>query len=306
MSLMSYRLIDRSAGLVAMLALVAAGCSPDRPAAPGGTPSLSDAEAQVVGHEVAGEVEDVAGSFTLGGLLVPSFPSAGIAASGPILPSAAGTCPTISPNPPMDADSDRIPDDVTISFTLPDCSFTRDGATFQITGSIHITDLSPTDFGIRVVFDNLDHKFTRTGGASFESNLNGARQVLRSASTFDLHDSTTVDLTSSEHGAAQLAKAWVVSFTADAGETFDGLRRLPSGNLTVNGNMSRTHGTESHSFSVTTVTPLHHDATCLERPAFTAGELLVVKTGPDGTVTIHIVFTGCGVDPTVTVEHSAA
>jgi len=76
--------------------------------------------------------------------------------------------------------------------------------------------------------------------------------------------------------------------------------------LTVNGSMSRTRGTASHSFAVTTVTPLHHDATCTERPAFTSGELLVVKTGPDGTVTIHIVFTGCGVDPTVTVEHSAA
>jgi hypothetical protein len=298
---MSHRLM----GVLVLCSVVAAACAQDGAMAPKGSPSLSDAEAQLVGHDVAGEVEDVAGSFTLGGLLEPSFPSAGIAATAPILPSSAGTCPTISPNPPVDADSDRIPDDVTISFTLPDCSFARSGATFEITGSIHITDLSPTDFGIRVVFDNLDHKVTRDGGAFFESNLNGARQVLRSSSTFDLHDSSTVDLTSSEHGTAQLAKAWVVTFTADAGASFDGLRRLPSGDLTVNGTMSRTRGTASHSFSVTTVTPLHHDATCLERPAFTAGELLVVKTGPDGTLTIHIVFTGCGVDPTITVEHTA-
>jgi len=296
---MSHRLM----GLVVLVSFAATACSPDRPTAPKGSPSLSDAEAQLVGHEVAGEVEDVAGSFSLGGLLVPVFPSAGVAIPRP---SSTGTCPTITPNPPVDADGDRIPDDVTISFTLPGCSFARDGATFEITGSIHITDLSPTDFGIRVVFDNLDHKFTRDGSASFESNLNGARQVLRSSSSFDLHDSTTVDLTSSDHGAAQLAKAWVVTFTADAGATFDGLRRLPSGDLTVDGNMSRTRGTASHAFAVTTVTPLHHDATCTERPAFTAGELEIVKTGPDGTVTIHIVFNGCGVEPTVTVERSAA
>jgi len=83
---------------------------------------------------------------------------------------------------------------LTISFTLPDCSFARNGATFEITGSIHITDLSSTDFGIRVVFDNLDHKFTGDGGRDLRSKLNGARQVLPLVVAFDLHDSTTVDL----------------------------------------------------------------------------------------------------------------
>jgi len=298
--------MSRNTHLIALFCFAAVGCAPDRPAAPAGPQSLSDAEAQQVGHEVAGEVEDVAGSFTLGGLLVPSFPSAGITASSSVQPSPTATCPTLSPNPPVDTDGDRIPDDLTITFTLPDCSFSRNGATFEITGTIEVSDLSPTDFGIRVVFTDLKHKLSRDGGAFFSSDLNGARQVLKTSSEFSLHDSTTVDLESSDHAAAQLAKAWVVGFVADAGQTFDGLRRLPSGDLTVNGNMSRTRGSTTHSFAVTTVTPLHHDATCTERPSFTAGELTIVKTGPDGTVTIHIVFSGCGVDPTVTVERAAA
>jgi hypothetical protein len=302
---MSHRILDRAAGLIALLSLVAAGCATDS-AAPTGTPSLSDAEAQLVGHEVAGEVEDVAGSFTFGDLLVPSFAIAGVAPSDPVQPAPGANCPTITPNPPADADGDHVPDDVTLSFTLPDCSFSRNGATFQITGSIHITDPSTTDFGVRIAFTDLQHKFTGASGESFSSRLNGARQVLRSASEVSLHDTTTVDLESSEGGAAQLAKAWVVGFVADAGQTLDQRWHLPSGNLTVNGSMSRTRGTTSHSFAVTTVTPLHHDATCTVRPAFTAGEILVVKTGPDGTVTIHVVFTGCGVEPTVTVERSAA
>jgi hypothetical protein len=303
MSPRSHRTTDHLLGLIALLSLVGAGCAPDRPAAPAGPQSLSDAEAQLVGHEVAGEVEDVAGSFTLGGLMLPSFPSAGIAASGD-RPTA--NCPTITPFPPADADGDHVPDDVTLSFTLPDCSFSRDGATFEITGAIHITDPSTTDFGIRVAFDHLQHKFTRASGSFFLTRLNGARQVLRSASEFSLHDSTTSDLESSEHGAAQLAKAWVVKFVADAGQTFDATRRLPSGNLTVDGSMSRTRGEASHSFAVKTVTPLHHDATCTTHPAFTSGELVVTRTGPDGTVTIRIVFNGCGVEPTVTVERTAA
>ena len=103
-----------------------------------------------------------------------------------------------------------------------------------------------------------------------------------------------------------MAKAWLVGFVADAGQTFDQRWHLPSGDLTVNGSLSRTRGTASQTFAVTTVTPLHHDATCTTRPAFTSGELLVVKAGPDGTVTIHVVFTACGVEPTVTVERSAA
>jgi len=302
---MSHRILDRAAGLIALLSLVAAACATDS-AAPTGTPSLSNAEAQLVGHEVAGEVEDVAGSFTFGDLLVPSFASAGVAPSDPVQPAPAANCPTITPNPPVDADGDHVPDDVTLNFTLPDCSFSRDGATFEITGSIHITDPSTTAFGIRIAFTDLQHKFTRASGEFFSTRLNGARQVLRSASEFSLHDTTTVDRESSEHGPSQLAKAWLVGFVADAGQTLDQRWHLPSGNLTVNGSMSRTRGTTSHSFAVTTVTPLHHDATCTTRPAFTSGEILVVKTGPDGTVTIHVVFNGCGVEPTVTVERSAA
>jgi len=288
---------------ILLIALVGAACAPDRPVTPD-TPSLSDAEARVVGQEVAGEVEDVAGSFTIGGLLLPSFSSASIAASGGIEPGTMANCPTISPVPPVDADSDRVPDDLTISFTLPDCSVTRNGNTFEITGTIHITDPSTTDFGIRVAFTDLQSKFTKAGGSFFLTRLNGARQVLRSSSEFSLHDSTTSDLESSERGTAQLKKGWVVGFVADAGSSLDVMRRLPSGNLTVNGSMSRTRNATTHTFAVATVTPLHHDATCDARPSFTAGELTVTKTGPDGTVTIHIVFNGCGVDPTVTVERS--
>jgi hypothetical protein len=206
----------------------------------------------------------------------------------------------------VDTDGDRVPDDVTLSFTLPDCSFTRNGATFEITGAIHVTDPSTTAFGIRVEFTDLQHKLTQQSGTFFLSRLNGARQALRSGAGFSLIDSTTADRESSEHGAAQLGKAWVVSFVADAGQTVSHDRGLPSGNLSVQGNTTWTRAGVSHSLTVSTRTPLHHDATCTSRPAFTAGELVIVKTGPDRTVTIHVVFNGCGVEPTVTVERSAA
>lgn len=293
----------------ALVAVLVAGCAVDKAAAPD-SQSLSDADAQLVGREVAGEVEDVTSDFTIAGLLVPEFPSAGIAATAaedlPPGPRPTINCPTITPFPPPDADGDHVPDDVTLSFTLPDCSFTRDGRTLEITGTVHITDPSTTDFGVRVQFADFQHKVTGPAGAFFLSRLNGTRQVLRSPAGFALIDSTTADRESSERGTAQLVKAWVVSFVADAGAAVDNDRGLPSGDLTVNGSMTWTRGSESHALAVTTVTPLHHDASCISHPRFTSGELLVTKTGSRGTVTIHIVFNGCGVEPTVTVERTSA
>ena len=292
--------------LLALLSFVAAACAPEGPSAPADVRSLSDTEARLVGQEVAGEVADVAESFTLVGVVSPPFPSAVVAASGGIRPAPMANCPIITPNPWADTDGDRVPDDVTLSFTLPNCSVTLDRGTLELTGAIHITDPSATDFGIRVVFTDLQHKLTRPSGAFVLSRLNGARQALRSGVGFSLIDSTTADRESSEHGAAQLAKAWALSFVAAAGQTVSQDRHLPSGDLSVAGSTTWTRNDLSHSFAVSTPVPLHHDAACASRPAFTSGELTVVKTGPDGRVTIHVVFNGCGVDPTVTVERTTA
>lgn len=297
--------MSRNSHLIALLLFVAVGCAPDRPAGPGGPESLSDAEAQLVGREVAGEVEDVAGSFTLTGLLDPSFPTAASTVSRGLQPTPTATCPTITPNPPVDTDGDGVPDDVTLTFTLPDCATTRNGTTFEITGAIHVTDPSTTRFGIRVEFTDLQHKVTRADGAFFLNRLDGVRQALASGAGFSLVDSTTADRESSEYGVAQLAKAWVVSFVADPNTTVSHSRRLPSGDLSVEGKTTWTRRGVSHSLMVSTPTPLHHDTTCTTRPAFTSGELTIVKTGPDGTVTIHVVFNGCGVEPTITVERTS-
>jgi len=291
-----------------LVAVLVAGCSMDKAAAPD-TPLLSAADAQLVGQQVAGEVEDVTAEFTIGGLLVPEFASGGFApasTAGVDPRSTTAVCPTITPFPPPDADGDHVPDDLTIAFTLPDCSFTRDSRTLEITGTIHITDPSTTQFGVRVAFADFQHKLTGPDGRFFLARLNGPRQVLRSAAGFSLIDSTTASRESSEHGTAQLVKAWVVDFVADAGATVEHERGLPSGDLNVDGTMTWTRGAESHALAVKTVTPLHHDATCTSRPRFTSGELVVTKTGPSGTVTIHIVFNGCGVEPAVTVERSTA
>lgn len=297
-----------SAALVVGAGLALAACNRDGsgPTALREPLPISAAEAQAIGRETAGEVAGMASSFTVGDLFLFGFEFASVSEGGFIAPVASPTamCPTITPMPPVDADSDRVPDDLTLSFTLPECSFSHDGGTLEVTGTIHITDPTPTtrDIAHRVEFGDLQKKFTLTGGDFFLRTLSGARQLLRSAGGFSAIDSTTGTFESSHDSASTLAKAWVASFVADSGaSSFHEEWHLPSGTFTVNGSTTRTRGSLTRSLSVQTVTPLHFDATCAAEQKFTTGEVVITRVGFEHSGTIHIVFTGCGLPPTITM-----
>ena len=282
------------------LTLAFAACNPDA-TAPGKqqVPALTAPEAQSIGREAAGEVQSVASSFTVGDL----FGSAFDPAFAPPATSPTGLCPSISPFPPVDSDSDRVPDDVTLTFTLPDCHFARaDGASLDITGTIEISDPTPTthDFGLRVAFGNLQRQYTAPGGDSHLRRLSGVRQLLKTATEFTGVDSTDAHFESTHDGSGDFNKAWVVDFKVDDGQSFGWDRHLPSGTLTVNGTSTRTRGDVTRSLEVTTLTGLHFDATCTAEQKFDAGELQIVLTGFEHSGTIDVKFTACGVDPTIT------
>ncbi|MGH7538729.1 MAG: hypothetical protein ACREMF_08850 [Gemmatimonadales bacterium] len=297
--------IPWSAPLGVALAFTLAGCSPDAVAP--SQQSLTQPEALAIGRETADEVESVASLFTYGDLLDVSGGSGFTAVVESPAVSPFGLCPSITPFPPADTDGDHVPDEVTLSFTLPDCRFTRrNGDVLEITGSIQITDPSTTDRGYRVAFTDFQKEFIAAGGAFHLWRVNGVRQILRSATAFSGIDHTTVDFESSERGSARLVKDWTVSFEADAGQTFSEERHLPSGNLTINGSTTRTRGDVTRQFSITTVTPLHFDASCNARPKFTSGELVITRTGVERSGTIRVVFTGCGQEPIITFEPGTA
>jgi hypothetical protein len=298
----------RSRLLTASAVLALAACSRDAgPTAIREPQPISAAEAQAIGRETAGEAGGMASSFTVGDLFLFGFEFGDVGEFGgfgaPAL-SPTAMCPTITPMPPVDADSDRVPDDLTLTFTLPACSFSHDGGTVAVTGTIHITDPTPTthDIAHRVEFGDLEKKFTLSDGTFFLRRLAGARQVLRSEAGFSAVDSTTGTFESSRDGSSSLAKAWAVSFVADSGATsVQEDWRLPSGTFTINGSTTRTRASLTRSLSVQTVTPLHFDAACTAEPQFTAGELLITRTGFEHSGTIHVVFTGCGTPPTITM-----
>src|SRR5437899_1310835 len=94
------------ASAASALTLAFAACNPDT-TAPGKqqVPALTAPEAQSIGLEAAGEVQSVASSFTVGDLFGSAFdPAFASPATAP-----TGMCPSISPFPPVDSESDRLP-----------------------------------------------------------------------------------------------------------------------------------------------------------------------------------------------------
>ena len=283
----------RAVVLAAPLAVLIAACSGDT-AAPDTQP-LDDAEALLIGRGIAAEVRDMTRLLDVGDLLTPSFP--GLA----LHPRPGFQCATLDPFPPEDSDGDGVPNTLTVTFTLPACSFTHRGHTVEITGTVLITDPSETAFGFRIEITALQEKRTDAEGRFRLRRLDGLVQVLRSATEFSVIDQTTAVHESSEGHSASLAKDWVVEFDADDGEVIDGWRHLPSGRLTVNGRTTRTRGDRVHSLEIATLTPLHFDATCDAEQQFDAGVLVITRLHPEHSVTIRVEFTGCGEEPVVTL-----
>jgi len=283
----------------AVFALGIAGCSSETTGMANET--LSGAEANDVGQEVEAQVASVVGASTIVGLMNPAaaIPPAG-GNVGP-LESTSG-CPDIAPLPPADADGDNVPDSVTVSFTLPECSFTGPhGRTLEVTGAITVTDPSSTLTGFRVRFEALSTKVTFPNGTFFLQQFDGVRQLLASTAGFSGTDSITATFESSERGTASLETAWQVDFTVDQGGSFEPHTPLPSGTADISGTTVRTLGEVSKTFTVTTPVPLHYNAACTGDQRVDSGEIDATMVSPRGTATVTVVYTACGVRPTITL-----
>ncbi|HTS89722.1 MAG TPA: hypothetical protein VMG41_14615 [Gemmatimonadales bacterium] len=291
----------------AALAIALAGCSStgtNTLTSPGGT-TLSSADAQSISDETQSDVQDVTEGGSLFRFLSPGFwapPQATRILRGPFFfQGILSGCPLLSPYPPVDSDSDGVPDSLTLAFNPSSCTFSRhDGrASLVLSGDITITDPSTTQQGFRIDYGDFQQTTTIQDSIFFLRGINGVWEVLKDTTGFTATDSTTVTDSSSQYATRTLAKAWQVSFVADSGN-FSGRWHLPSGDYTINGTTTRTHGTATHVLGITTVTPLHRDASCDAFLKIVSGELQVSHTDSAGTGTIQIVFNPCGQSPTVT------
>jgi hypothetical protein len=288
----------------AVFVLGVAGCSSETTGMSNET--LSAAEANDVGQEVEAQVASVVGASTIVGVLNPGAAIPPQGGFGPLRTGSSG-CPGIAPFPPADTDGDHIPDSVTVSFTLPECSFSGPhGRTLEVTGDVTVTDPSSTLAGFRVRFEALQPKITFPNGSFFMQQFDGIRQLLASTDGFSVSDSITASFESSERGSASLANAWQVDFTVDQGGSFAPHTPLPSGTTDISGTTVRTHGDVSKTFTMTTPVPLHYNAGCAEDQKIDSGEIDATLVGPRGTATVTVTYTACGVRPTVTLVSTPA
>jgi hypothetical protein len=276
---------------LAVAALVAlAACRTEQMASPH-TAILTQAQADSLGDVVSADVQSELDAATASSGLgfIPGAPV------GPLTANPLFCVPQISPTPPADADSDRVPDSVRITFDNCAVGFNNQDT---VRGTIDIVDPTPsvrdrsikqvfTDFA-RIFLDRHDHR------ASFS--VNGTREGIRDSSQISQTstDFRTVYTFATGDSVTDL-RNWAIVFTADVPGSIHRDAPLPSGTLTINGSSTVTFNDSTvFSLEVTTPTTLHRDATCDQRPQFDAGKVVAVVTRHGTTATITIEFTACG------------
>lgn len=258
-------------------------------------PVLTQPEANAVAEVVATDAASLAGGATLD--LVTGLPFALAPMLGaPVLATSSASCmPTRTPSPVTNSDGDPVPDTVNINFT--GCTFTANGNTVTLSGSIDIVD--PTPLTTDRSFRTRSHDFTRsvtnsTTGTTRSVVENGVRSVTGTADQIQLYDTTTTAYTFATNATATHARKWLATFTADQAGSIQVGSPLPSGNWNVSGSSTWTSGTNTFSLSVTTSDPLHFNASCTIEPRFDSGKLTILVTKGTTTTTVTITFTGCG------------
>ena len=177
------------------------------------------------------------------------------------------------------------------------CTFTGDGHTVTLSGSIDIVD--PTPGTTDRAFRTRSNAFTRTvtnstTGTTRSVVENGVRSVVPTADQVQLADTMTTEYTFASGTTASHVRKWLATFTADQAGSIQVGSRLPSGDWTIAGTSAYTSGTNSYSLSVTTSDPLHYNTSCSVEPRFDSGTLTVQVTKGTTSTTVTITFTGCG------------
>jgi len=289
---LSWRVRRLAAGTITVALFTA--CSPDSPST-SPHPVLTQPEANAMAEVVATDAAALSQGATFDAATGMPFAVAPMPGA-PALATSSATCtPTRSPSPPTNSDGDPVPDSVRIDFT--GCTFTGDGHTVTVSGSIHIVDPTPvtTDRAFRIRYTDFGRSVTNSATGTTRSVVeNGVRSVVGTPDQIQLADTMQTDYTYASGTTASHVRKWLATFTADQAGSIQVGSRLPSGDWTIAGASTYTSGTNSFSLSVTTSEPLHYNPSCTTEPRFDSGKLSAVVTKGTTSTTVTIEFTACG------------
>jgi len=280
--------------LAASLVIGLSACS-DSTNQSGGT-SISASESNDIGEALADEIDQSAGTVTVDGAAAGKA-SAQSAASFSVAGTPPGTgCATVSST--TDTDGDGVPDLATYTFALPACSFTGfRGGTLEVTGTVDISDPTPTDFdfAFQATLHDLQFAFTGPmGNLSYTAVRNGTRVLSGNAAGASLSNTITVVRTFPVRQPATASHNLLLTFTPAQGESLAAGQPLPNGTFQQSGTFTWSRGSVTRTFVVTTVDPLVWDASCTTDRKVASGEIRATL-GDGGYV--RTVWSGCGVDP---------
>jgi hypothetical protein len=263
---------------VALVVAVAA-CS-DSTTPSSGSP-LSASDVSDIGFAEGDEVEQAADAL-----------------STPISPVGAPGHGCATVDDPTDTDGDLVPDHATYTFALPACSFTGfRGGTLDVTGTVTLSDPTPNAPGLdaTATLDDLTFSFTSPDQRrTYSAVRNGTRTLGGNAQGASLSNQITVVRHWPNRADATVTHNLLLTFTPDPGQTLAFGEPLPGGRFTRSGTFTWSRGSESLTFTVTTVAPLVWDASCTTDRKIASGE--THATLSDGSY-VRTVWNGCGEDP---------
>ena len=282
------------AGAIAAAAILA-GCQSEKINSPGGNNAqlvLLQAQADSIQAVVSSDADAMADGDNPDRVASASMAPGDFGLGASLQPCR----PTRAPDPPLDSDHDRVPDDVLYTYN---CVVSRPLVTLITTGTIEESDPTPAagDLSARHVFtDFFRSRNNIVTGKTWSVKRNGTRTRLGDSSTLDFSETDFRSDFVFENGATgSHVKTWNSHFTADTPGSIQA-DSLPSGLRTISGTSTWTRGTTTWSFTASTTTPLHYNADCEDVPRFNAGVLALVVTDRTGNVA-HITITygpACG------------
>ena len=163
-----------------------------------------------------------------------------------------------------------MPDDATYTFTAPPCRYTDvRGFTLDVVGQLRIVDPAPETAGFGADISLTALRFTLTAedaDQNYSVIRNGTMILTGSPAGLELASDLQVQRSFTGLSDASAEHVWTVGF--DPETTLQINQPLPSGTVTVAGTVRWSRGNESFDLTLTTVTPLHYNASLRRhRPA---------------------------------------
>jgi hypothetical protein len=195
------------------------------------------------------------------------------------------------------------PTNETITYALPACQFTGIwGLTsLSLTGTRNLALTDGTGFNFTSTDTNLEWSYSNLGLTSTETR-NGTRQITASATSASIVNAITTLFSNAAGEKGTFTNDMTLNFTPVSGSELAAGQALPDGTLQASGSVSWQGPVNTDNFTVTTVTPLAYQASCVPNSAsaFASGELKVTATENGSTAYGTVTWSNCGA-PTVVV-----